>query len=176
MLSLPAWRRTRAHRRVHAVVMPDNPWELLARSQRAAVGLVADSVATMVEMGKAGATKPEDVLHQVTTLASAVGDLAGATARPLEVFLESQRQLAETMAAFAVLQRQLADVMDTAASNHAAIVQALEMMTAPVVTVAQRVRSTSDTDGGSRSGKGSKGGKGSGTAQGSSGSTGTKGR
>lgn len=146
MLSLPAWRRTRAHRRVHAVAMPDNPWEMLARSQRAAVGLVADSVTTMVEMGKAGVTRPEDVLTQVTALASAVGDLAGSTARPLEVFLESQRQLAETMSAFAVLQRQLADVMDTAATNHAAIVQALEMMTAPVMTVAQRVRSTTDPD------------------------------
>lgn len=160
MLSLPAWRRTRAHRRVHAVVMPDNPWELLARSQRAAVGLVADSVATMVEMGKAGATKPEDVLNQVTTLASAVGDLAGATARPLEVFLESQRQLADTMAAFAVLQRQLADVMDTAASNHAAIVQALEMMSAPVMTVAHRMRSDTDLGESGASGKATRSTKG----------------
>lgn len=123
--------------------MPDTPWEMLAKSQRAAVGLMTDTVTTMVEMGKAGVTKPEDVLSQVSALASAVGDLAGATARPLEIFLESQRQLAETMAAFAVLQRQLADVMDTAATNHAAIVQALEMMSAPVMTVAHRVRSAS---------------------------------
>ena len=139
--------------------MPDNPWEMLAKSQRAAVGLMTDTVTTMVEMGKAGVSKPEDVLAQVSALASAVGDLAGATARPLEIFLESQRQLAETMAAFAVLQRQLADVMDTAATNHAAIVQALEMMSAPVMTVAQRVRSATDSDAGAGSkgtGKGTK--------------------
>ena len=126
--------------------MPDNPWDLIARSQRAAVGLLGDAVSTLVEMGRTGVTKPEEVLTQVTTLASAVGDLAASTARPLEFFLESQRQLAETMSAFAVLQRQLADVMETAATNHAAIVQALEMMSAPVITVAERVRPTHTSD------------------------------
>ncbi len=126
--------------------MPDNPWDLIARSQRAAVGMLGDTVSTLVEMGRTGVTKPEEVLTQVTALASAVGDLAASTARPLEFFLESQRQLAETMSAFAVLQRQLADVMETAAANHAAIVQALEMMAAPVVTVAERVRTTPGPD------------------------------
>ncbi len=123
-----------------APMSPEMPWEMIARSQRAAVGLMADTVTSLVEMGKAGVTRPEEVVAQVTALASAVGDLAGSTARPLEFFLESQRQLAETMSAFAVLQRQLADVLETAATNHAAIVQALEMMTQPVITVAQRVR------------------------------------
>lgn len=120
--------------------MPELPWEMIARSQRAAAGLLADTVSSLVEMGKAGVTRPEEVLAQVSALAAAMGDLAGSTARPLEFFLESQRQLAETMSAFAVLQRQLADVLETAASNHAAIVQALEMMSNPVIGVAQRVR------------------------------------
>lgn len=129
--------------------MPDNPWDMISRSQRAAVGMLGDTVSALVEMGRTGVTKPEEVLAQVTALASAVGDLAAATVRPLEFFVESQRQLAETMSAFAVLQRQLADVMETAATNQAAIVQALEMMTAPVVTVAQHVRTTPKPDEGS---------------------------
>jgi hypothetical protein len=121
--------------------MPDNPWEMIARSQRAAVGLFAETMSTVVEMGKAGVTRPEEVLAQVSAMASAMGDLAGSTARPLEFFLNSQRQLAETMEAFAVLQRQMADVVENAAASHAAIVQALEMMSNPVVGVAQKLRS-----------------------------------
>lgn len=121
--------------------MPELPWDKIARSQRAAAGLLADTVASLVDMGKAGVTRPEEVLEQVSALAAAMGDLAGSTARPLEFLLESQRQLAETMSAFAVLQRQLADVMETAATNHAAIVQALELMSNPFISVAQRVRS-----------------------------------
>jgi hypothetical protein len=126
--------------------MPENPWELIARSQRAAVGLFADTMSTVVEMGKAGVTRPEDVLTQVSAMASALGDLAGSTARPLEFFLDSQRQLAETMQAFAVLQRQMAEVVESAAASHAAIVQALELMSNPVVGVAQSIR----TDKGSK--------------------------
>jgi hypothetical protein len=121
--------------------MPENPWEMIARSQRAAVGLFAETMSTVVEMGKAGVTRPEEVLAQVSAMASAMGDLAGSTARPLEIFLNSQRQLAETMEAFAVLQRQMAEVVESAATSHAAIVQALEMMSNPVLGVAQKLRS-----------------------------------
>ena len=124
--------------------MPDNPWEMIARSQRAAVGLFAETMSTVVEMGRAGVTRPEEVLSQVSAMAAAMGDLAGSTARPLEIFLESQRQLAETMAAFAVLQRQLAEVVESAATNHAAIVQALELMSNPVIGVAQKLRTDKD--------------------------------
>jgi hypothetical protein len=121
--------------------MPENPWEMIARSQRAAVGLFAETMSTVVEMGRAGVTRPEEVLAQVSAMAAAMGDLAGSTARPLEFFLNSQRQLAETMEAFAVLQRQMAEVVESAAASHAAIVQALEMMSNPVIGVAQRLRS-----------------------------------
>lgn len=124
----------------HAGPMPDNAWEMFNRSQRAAVGMFVETVSTLVEMGKTGVTRPDEVLAQVSAVASAMGDLAGATAKPLEFFLASQRQLAETMGAFAVLQRQLADVMETAAANHAAIVEGLELMSAPVISVAQKLR------------------------------------
>ncbi len=120
--------------------MAENPWDRIARSQRAAMGLLADTVTSLVEMGRTGVTRPEEAVKQVAALASAVGDVAGSTAKPLEFFLNSQRQLAETMQAFAVLQRQLADVMETAAANHAAIVEALEMMSSPVISVAHRLR------------------------------------
>lgn len=123
-----------------------NPLDLIVKSQRAAAGLLADAVGSIVELGKAGVTRPEELLKEVTGLAVAIGDLAGSTAKPLEIFLTSQRQLAETMATFAMLQRQLADVLDTAAANHAAIVQALEMMTNPMVGVAQRLRTEGRLD------------------------------
>lgn len=121
--------------------MPEIPWEMLARSQRAAIGLFTEAMTSVVEMGKAGVTRPDDVLAQVSAMAAAMGDLAGSTAKPLEVFVASQRQLAETMAAFAVLQRQMAELVESAAASHAAMVQALELMSNPVLGVAQRLRS-----------------------------------
>lgn len=120
--------------------MPENPWEMIGRSQKAAVGLFTDTVSRLVDMGKTGVTRPDELLREVTTMASALGDIAGTSARPLEFFVSSQRQLAESMAAFATLQRQLADVLETAAANHFAIVEALEMMTHPVIGVAHRLR------------------------------------
>lgn len=122
--------------------MPDTPWDMITRSQRVAVGLLSDTVTSLVEMGRTGVTRPEEILSEITALASALRDLMAATAKPLEFFVDSQRQLAETLSAFAVLQRQLADVMETAAANQASVVQALELLSAPVLTVAHRVRST----------------------------------
>lgn len=120
--------------------MPENPWELLAKSQRAAAHLLADTLRGLVDLGKAGVTRPEEAVKQVASMASAMGDLVSTTAMPLEYFLESQRQLAESLNAFAVLQRQLAEVVEGAAASHATMVQALEMMTHPVVSVAQSLR------------------------------------
>lgn len=124
--------------------MADLPWDVIARSQRAAAGLFVDTVSRMVEMGKTGVTHPDEVLKEVTAMAGAIGDLASSTAKPLEALLRSQRQLAESMAAYAVLQRQLADVMETAATSHAAIVDALEMMANPVLGVAHTLRNEPD--------------------------------
>ena len=79
--------------------MPDIPWDVLNKSQRAAVGMFTGSVGKLVEMGRTGVTRPEELLREVTAMASAIGDLASSTARPLEFFIASQRQLAESMAA-----------------------------------------------------------------------------
>src|SRR5215210_5060860 len=115
----------------HAGPMAENPLDKIARTQRAAAGLFVDTVSRLVDMGKAGVTRPDEVVREVGAMAAAIGELAGSTAKPLEAFLVSQRQLADTMGAFAVLQRQLADVLETAAANHAAIVEALELMANP---------------------------------------------
>jgi hypothetical protein len=120
--------------------VPDIPWEMISKSQRAAVGMFTGSVSKLVDMGKAGVTRPDELLHEVTAMASAIGDLASSTARPLEFFVNSQKQLAESMAAFAVLQRQTADVVEQVAASHAAVVDALELLSSPVIGVAHRLR------------------------------------
>jgi hypothetical protein len=98
------------------------------------------SVSKLVDMGKTGVTRPEELLKEVTAMASAIGALASSTARPLEFFLNSQKQLAESMAAFAVLQRQTAEVVEQLAASHAAVVDALELLSNPVIGAAQRLR------------------------------------
>lgn len=133
--------------------MADNPFDRIARSQKAALGLVVDTVSTMVEMGRTGVTKPEEVLNQVTALAAAAGDLAASTARPLEIFLASQRQLAESVGAFAVLSRQAADVLEGAAVSYSAMVDAMEAMATPVVGMAQRLRIDPKPDAGGGGGE-----------------------
>jgi hypothetical protein len=120
--------------------VPDTPWDMISKSQRAAVGMFTGSVAKLVDMGRTGVTRPEELLREVTALAAAIGDVASTTARPLEFFVASQRQLAESMAAFAVLQRQLADTVEQVAASHAAVVEALELLSNPVIGVAQRLR------------------------------------
>ena len=98
------------------------------------------SVAKLVDMGKTGVTRPDELLREVTAMASAIGDLASASARPLEYFISSQKQLAESMAAFAVLQRQMAEVVEGVAASHAAVVEALELMSNPVIGAAHKLR------------------------------------
>jgi len=121
--------------------VPDIPWDMITKSQRAAVGLFTDTVTKLADMGKTGVTRPDELLREVTAMASAMGDIASSTARPLEFFINSQRQLAESMAAFAVLQRQMTEVVESAAASHAAIVDALELMSNPVLGVAHKLRS-----------------------------------
>lgn len=120
--------------------MPDIPWDVISKSQRAAAGMFTGSVGKLVDMGKTGVTRPDELLREVTAMASAIGDIASTTARPLEFFIASQKQLAESMAAFAVLQRQMAEVVEGVAASHAAVVDALELMSNPVLGVANRLR------------------------------------
>ncbi len=126
--------------------MPEIPWDMITKSQRAAVGLLTETVGKLAEMGKTGVTRPDELLREMTAMAAAIADLASSTARPLEFFVSSQRQLAESMAAFAVLQRQMAEVVEGAAASHAAIVDALELMSNPVLGVAHRFRAEERTD------------------------------
>jgi hypothetical protein len=121
--------------------VPEIPWDMITKSQRAAVGVFTGSVSKLVDMGKTGVTRPDELLHEVTAMASAIGDLASSTARPLEFFVNSQKQLAESMAAFAVLQRQTAEVVEQVAASHAAVVEALELLSNPVIGVAHKLRS-----------------------------------
>jgi ABC-type transporter Mla subunit MlaD len=118
----------------------EHPWDRIARTQRAAAARLVETLGGVVELGRTGITHPDEAMRQVSSFAAAVADFAGSSAQPLEMFLTSQRQLAETMKAYAALQRQLADVLDTAAANHVAIVQALELMTSPMTAVAHRLR------------------------------------
>lgn len=111
--------------------MPD-PLELLNMSQKAAVKLAADSLRTIRDAAVAGATQPDELIHQVSTLAGAVTGLAGATAQPLQDFIVRQRELAETIGKLADAQAELAGIVADLAERHAATVTALEQVTAPI--------------------------------------------
>src|SRR5690606_10045705 len=80
----------------HAPWMGTNPFELLTRSQRAALNLTTTAFNSLVEAGRAGITAPEEIATQVTDLLGALGNLAGATAQPLQDFVTRQRELADT--------------------------------------------------------------------------------
>ncbi|WP_162602568.1 hypothetical protein [Nocardioides daejeonensis] len=110
----------------------DNAFEMLNKSQRLALKLTTDTISTIVSMGRTGLTQPEELLTQVTTLLGAVGDLAGATAQPLQTFITRQRELADTMASLAQAQADLAELVNVVAQRHADIVESLESVTAPL--------------------------------------------
>ena len=116
-------------------------FDRLLAPQRAAVRLLADTTNALVEAGKAGVTHPEEILTQVTSLARAIGDLAASTTTPLEVLLQSQRDLAEAMGRFANAQREMANVLDLVAENHRNVVAALEAVANPVIGVASVLES-----------------------------------
>ncbi len=110
----------------------ENAFDMLSKSQRLALKLASDSVSTLMNMGRTGLTQPEELLNQVTTLLGAVGDLASATAQPLQTFITRQRELADTMASLAQAQAELAELVNTVAQRHAEVVESLESLTAPV--------------------------------------------
>lgn len=112
--------------------MPENPLDLLNKSQRLAVQLAADTLRTVRDTAITGITAPDDLVRQVAGLADAVTGLAAATAQPLQDFLVRQRELADTMATLAAAQAELAIIVSALAERHAATVSALERMSAPV--------------------------------------------
>ena len=111
--------------------MVDNPFELLNKSQRLALNVAGEAFDTLLSVGRTAA-QPEEAVRQLTTLISAVGELASATVQPLQDFIGRQRELADTMANLATMQAELAELVETLAHKHAAIVESLESLTAPV--------------------------------------------
>ncbi|MDP3891518.1 hypothetical protein [Nocardioides sp.] len=118
--------------------MVDNPIELLTRSQRAALDLASDTFTTLLKAGRAGVGHPDEVLHQVTALLGAVGDLAGSTAQPLQDFVTRQRELADTMAGLAQMHADMAELVSAVAQRHADVVEAMERLSAPVLGLVTR--------------------------------------
>jgi hypothetical protein len=119
-----------------------NALERLLSSQRAALGIFTERLESLAStLAHTGVTSPDEALRQMAAVVRAAGDLAASTARPMEMFLETQRQLAVTMASYAELQRQLADVLSVLAENQAAVVDALEGLANPFLGVAESLRS-----------------------------------
>ncbi|KQY63773.1 MULTISPECIES: hypothetical protein [unclassified Nocardioides] len=116
--------------------MVDNPIELLTKSQRAALKMTSATFNALLDAGRSGAAAPELVLTQVTDLLGAVGDLAGATAQPLQDFVTRQRELADTMAGLAKLHADMAELVAAVAQRHADVVEAMERLSAPVLGLA----------------------------------------
>lgn len=111
---------------------PLDPFAMLDKSTRLALKVADDATNALLGLGRT-ATNPDEAIRQITTLIGAVGDLASATAQPLQDFITRQRELADMMATLASAQSDLAQVVETIAQKHAAIVESLESATAPVL-------------------------------------------
>jgi hypothetical protein len=118
-----------------------DPLEALSRSQRAAMGVVGEAFDGVVRASRTGLSEPQEALNRIVSLIAAIGDLAASTARPLEALLANQRTLANAMASFAQLQSDMAEVLAQVAASHAAVVDALELLATPALTVTELIRS-----------------------------------
>ena len=118
-----------------------DPWQLLSSSQKKAMALVTEAFEGVVKLGRDAVTQPEEALHRLTTLVAAVGDLAASSTKPMESLLASQRNLANAMTSFAQLQREMAEVVERLAASHAAVVDSLEKLAGPALSVSELIRS-----------------------------------
>ena len=118
-----------------------DPLEALSRSQRAAMGVVGEAFDGVVRASRTGLSEPQEALNRIVSLIAAIGDLAASTSRPLEALLANQRTLANAMASFAQLQSDMAEVLAQVAASHAAVVDALELLATPALTVTELIRS-----------------------------------
>jgi enamine deaminase RidA (YjgF/YER057c/UK114 family) len=118
-----------------------DPWQVLTSSQKKAMGLVSEAFDGVVKLGRDAVTQPEEALQRLTTLVAAVGDLAASSTKPMESLLASQRNLANAMTAFAQLQTEMAEVVERLAASHNAVVDALEKLAGPVLSVSELIRS-----------------------------------
>jgi hypothetical protein len=80
--------------------------------------------------GVAGSAQTQDPFAQLT---AAFGGYAGAVAAPLRELAGQQRELAESMARWALLQRDLAEQVETWAEHGRALADTLDAMLAPFV-------------------------------------------
>lgn len=124
----------------YGVAMADlsiDPFALLNKSQKLAIDAASGAFDALVGLGKTAA-QPDEALRQIGSLVSAVGDLAAASVNPLQDFIIKQREIADTMANLATVQADLAVIVENLAHRHAAIVESLENLTAPVFGMVAR--------------------------------------
>lgn len=117
--------------------LPLDPFALLSKSQKMAVDAASGALEALLAVGRT-ATQPDEAVRQIAALAAAVGDLASASAQPLQDFVVKQREIADTMASLAAVQADLAALVDSLAQRHAAVVHSLEALTAPVFSLVIR--------------------------------------
>lgn len=117
--------------------LPLDPFALLSKSQKLAVDAATGALDALVTIGKTAA-QPDEAVRQISALANAVGDLASASVQPLQDFVVKQREIADTMASLASVQADLAALVESLAHRHAAVVQSLENLTAPVFSLVIR--------------------------------------
>lgn len=116
---------------------PFDPFQLLNKSQKLALDVAGEAFDALLSLGKTAA-QPDEAIRQLSSLVSAVGDLASASVQPLQDFIVKQREIADTMANLASVQADLAAMVETLAQRHAAVVESLENLTAPVFGLVTR--------------------------------------
>lgn len=119
--------------------------ERMWESQRAALGLMTEALTSLGDVARAGPARPDEAIRQFQSVVSTFGELVASGAQPMEEFIESQRKLAAALASSATLARELAGVLDAAATNHAAGVDALEAFTMPIRGFAGTMRQGTQT-------------------------------
>lgn len=117
--------------------LPFDPFQLLNKSQKLALDVAGEAFDALLSVGKTAA-QPDEAIRQLSSLVAAVGDLAGASVQPLQDFIGKQREIADTMANLASVQADLAGLVETLAKRHAAVVESLENLTAPVFGLVTR--------------------------------------
>jgi ABC-type transporter Mla subunit MlaD len=110
---------------------PLDPFALLSMSQKVALDATMGAFDALMAVGRT-ATQPDEALRQISTLLNAFGDLASASVQPLQDFVARQREIADTLAKLSSVQADLAGLVESLAHRHAAVVESLEALTAPV--------------------------------------------
>jgi hypothetical protein len=121
--------------------LPLDPFALLSKSQKLALDATTGAFDALLAVGRTAA-QPDEAVRQISALVNAVGDLASASVQPLQDFVVRQREIADTLATLATVQADLAGLVESLAHRHAAVVQSLETLTAPVFGLVVRDQAT----------------------------------